>query len=68
MAGGIGRVYVPCRFDYAAGRKQRREARSAIAPEGAPFEAEKTKPQLEPPDAQPPKRTPRNVVAVGMFV
>ena len=68
MAGGIGRVYVPCRFDYAAGRKQRREAISASVPEGAPDEYEKTKPQREPLPAQPPKRTPRNVVAVGMFV
>ena len=68
MAGGIGRVYVPCRFDYAAGRKQRREAIAAYVPEGALFESEQTKPQLEPLYAQPPKRTPRNVVAVGMFV
>lgn len=68
MAGGIGRVYVPCRFDYAAGRKQRREATVAFASEGAQFEYEQTKPQHEPSDAAPPKRTPRNVVAVGMFV
>lgn len=68
MAGGIGRVYVPCRFDYAAGRKQRREAKDAAEPEGTPDEYEKTKPQLEPKFAAPPKRTPRNVVAVGMFV
>ena len=67
MAGGIGRVYVPCRFDYAAGRKQRREAKNAYAPEGAPLESEQTKPQSEPSRAPPPKRTPRNVVAVGMF-
>lgn len=40
MAGGIGRVYVPCRFDYAAGRKQRREAKNADETEGAPLEDE----------------------------
>ena len=68
MAGGIGRVYVPCRFDYAAGRKQRREAKDADESEGAPIEFEKTKPQREPLGATPPKRTQRNVVAVGMFV
>lgn len=67
MAGGIGRVYVPCRFDYAAGRKQRREAIAPVT-EGARAEHEQTKPQFEPKAAEPPKRTPRNVVAVGMFV
>lgn len=68
MAGGIGRVYVPCRFDYAAGRKQRREAIFAFVSEGAPDEFEQTKPQIEPLIAEPPKRTTRKVVAVGMFV
>ena len=68
MAGGIGRVYVPCRFDYAAGRKQRREAIDAYESEGAGTEYAQTKPQNEPLPARPPKRTPRNVVAVGMFV
>ena len=38
--GGIGRVYVPCRFDYAAGRKQRREAIDAFETEGAVVESE----------------------------
>ena len=68
MAGGIGTCIVPCRLDYAAGRKQRREAINALAPEGASLELEQTKPQFEPLPAGPPKRTPRKVVAVGMFV
>lgn len=58
----------PYRFDYAAGRKQRREAILAAEAEGKLLESEKTKPQLELLSALPPKRTPRRVVSVGMLV
>lgn len=58
----------PYRFDYAAGRKQRREAKCASDSEGTINEDKKTKPQREPLGAEPPKRTPRKVVSVGMFV
>ena len=60
---------VPYRFDYTAGRKQRREPKFEDTEVGVYVEFEETKPLPKPPPAEPPKETIRKVVvSVGMVV